>query len=343
MEENVRRTRGLEGAELTKALESIEVNEGDDGKFTATYTPAFQTAVRNDRESRIDSEVLKSIEEASQGMRGGMSNPIFKESPTPQQVKVANTEALEKAAEVGPAAEEVVRNATEGVTSSNPLPIAMQWLNVREPNYKEYDPAKGDSVYVKTPTITPEGQKLLTEVWAGVGQTEAGQKSYIKQEQAWCAGFVNMVLADSNLTASLIGKNQKGRADMYMSAKFGENIFTNESIKRSNLHQDLKGQPEKYGFPKVKGSVKDAKMGDVVIINRPNGKRPDSRHVGFFAGYDKDGNMKVLGGNQGDEVNITVYNSSDVIGIRRVNQPDLTDKQLESVSKIVTRKEGGTR
>jgi hypothetical protein len=53
--------------------------------------------------------------------------------------------------------------------------------------------------------------------------------------------------------------------------------------------------------------------------------------------------MKVLGGNQGDEVNITVYNSSDVIGIRRVNQPDLTDKQLESVSKIVTRKEGGTR
>ena len=84
-------------------------------------------------------------------------------------------------------------------------------------------------------------------------------------------------------------------------------------------------------------------MGDVVIINRPNGDRADSRHVGFFAGYDKDGNMKILGGNQGDEVNITVYNASDVIGIRRVNQPDLTDKELEAVSKIVTRKEGATR
>ena len=263
-------------------------------------------------------------------------------NPTEKEIESVNTEALEKAAEVGPAAEEVVRNATEGVTSSNPLPIAMQWLNVREPNYREYDRAKRDSVYVDTPTITPEGQELLTEVWAGVGHTEGTQKSYIKQEQAWCAGFVNKVLDDSNLTASLSGKNQKGRADMYMSEKFGENIFTNESIKRSNLHQDLKGEPEKYGFPKVQGNVTDAKMGDVVIINRPQ-SGPDTRHVGFFAGYDENGNMKVLGGNQGDEVNITLYKSSDVIGIRRVNQPSLTDKQLEEVSNIIVKDPGKTR
>ena len=339
MEENVRRTSGLEGTELTKALESIDVNKGGDGKFNATYTPPTQGS-RAEVQSVGDSETARKLLER---LRTEGQQEIATPNPSAQEIEKVNTEAVEKAEEVGPAAAEVVRGATENVTSSNPLPIAMQWLNVREPNYREYDPAKGDSVYVDTPTITPEGQELLTEVWSGVGHTEGTQKSYIKQEQAWCAGFVNKVLADSNLTASLSGRNQKGRADMYMSAKFGENIFTNESIKRSNLHQDLKGQPEKYGFPKVKGSVKDAKMGDVVIINRPNGDRADSRHVGFFAGYDKDGNMKILGGNQGDEVNITVYNSSDVIGIRRVNQPDLSDKELEAVSKIVTRKEGDTR
>jgi len=339
MEANIEATSGLTGAELVKAKEGVEVTEGDDGKFTATYTPPA-------RESRAGVQSVGETETARElleRLRAEGQEEIATPNPTAQEIEKVNTEAVEKAEEVGPAAAEVVRSATEGVTSSNPLPIAMQWLNVREPNYREYDPAKGDSVYVDTPTITPEGQKLLTEVWSGVGHTEGTQKSYIKQEQAWCAGFVNKVLADSNLTASLSGRNQKGRADMYMSAKFGENIFTNESIKRSNLHQDLKGQPEKYGFPKVKGSVKDAKMGDVVIINRPNGDRADSRHVGFFAGYDKDGNMKILGGNQGDEVNITVYNASDVIGIRRVNQPDLTDKELEAVSKIVTRKEGATR
>jgi hypothetical protein len=338
MEENVRRTRGLEGTELTKALESIEVNEGDDGKFTATYTPPAQES-RAGVQSVGDSETARELLER---LRTEGQEEIATPNPTSKDIESVNTEALEKAAEVGPAAEEVVRSATEGVTSSNPLPIAMQWLNVREPNYREYDAAKGDSVYVETPTITPEGEKLLTEVWAGVGQTEAGQKEYIKRENAWCAGFVNKVLLDSNLTGIDGGRYQKARADMYMSAKFGENIFTNESIKRSNLHGDLKGKPEKYGFPEVKGSVKDAKMGDVVIINRPK-TGADTRHVGFFAGYDKDGNMKVLGGNQGDEVNVTVYKSSDVIGIRRVNQPDLTDKQLEAVSKIVTRKEGETR
>ena len=338
MEANIESTSGLTGAELTKAKEGVKVNEGDDGKFTATYTPPAQES-RAQVQSVGDSETARELLDR---LRTEGQEEIATPNPTAQEIEKVNTEAVEKAEEVGPAAAEVVRGATEGVTSSNPLPIAMQWLNVREPNYKEYDPAKGDSVYVKTPTITPEGQKLLTEVWAGVGQTEAGQKDYIKKENAWCAGFVNKVLADSNLTGIDGGRYQKARADMYMSAKFGENIYTNESIKRSNLHGDLKGKPEKYGFPKVKGSVKDAKMGDVVIINRPK-SGADTRHVGFFAGYDKDGNMKVLGGNQGDEVNVTIYKSSDVIGIRRVNQPDLTDKQLEAVSKIVTRKEGDTR
>ena len=344
MEENVRRTSGLEGAELTKALESIDVNKGEDGKFNATYTPPTQgsrAGVQSERE-RIDSEVMRSIEVASQGMRGGMSNPQFTSQPTAQEVEKVNTEAVEKAEEVGPAAAEVVRGATENVTSSNPLPIAMQWLNVREPNYRELDPVTGDSVYVNTPTITPEGEALLTEVWAGVGHSEKTRKDYIKKENAWCAGFVNKVLADSNLTP-LGGKLSKQRADMYMAEKFGENVFTSEKVNRLNLHGNLKKFSDDYGFPSVKGNVKDAKMGDVVIINRPKKDQPDTRHVAFFAGFDEDGKIKLLGGNQNDEVNVSSYDVADVIGIRRVNQPDLSDKQLEAVSKIVVKGDGATR
>ena len=344
MEENVRRTSGLEGAELIKALESIDVNKGEDGKFNATYTPPTQgsrAGVQSERE-RIDSEVMRSIEVASQGMRGGMSNPQFTSQPTAQEVEKVNTEAVEKAEEVGPAAAEVVRGATENVTSSNPLPIAMQWLNVREPNYRELDPVTGDSVYVNTPTITPEGEALLTEVWAGVGHSEKTRKDYIKKENAWCAGFVNKVLADSNLTP-LGGKLSKQRADMYMAEKFGENVFTSEKVNRLNLHGNLKKFSDDYGFPSVKGNVKDAKMGDVVIINRPKKDQPDTRHVAFFAGFDNEGKIKLLGGNQNDEVNVSSYDVADVIGIRRVNQPDLSDKELEAVSKIVVKGDGATR
>ena len=336
MKDNIQRTSGLEGMELVKAWDSIETKQGEDGNWTATYTPPAPAneGSRAQVQSVVQSESARELLDrlTTQGQAR-----IATTNPTEKEIESVNTEALEKAAEVGPAAVEVVRSATEGVTSSNPLPVAMQWLNVTEPNY-----IGPDSVAVDTPTFTPEGVELLTEVWAGVGHTDTVQKDYIKQEQAWCAGFVNKVLADSNLTASLSGNDQKGRADMYMSAKFGENIYTNESINRSNLHQDLKGQPEKYGFPKVKGNVTDAKMGDVVIINRPR-SGADTRHVGFFAGYDENGNMKILGGNQNDEVNITLYNSSDVIGIRRVNQPSLTDKQLEEVSNIIVKGGGKTR
>jgi len=337
MEANIESTSGLTGADLTKAKEGVKVTEGDDGKFTATYTPPAQES-RAQVQSVGDSETARELLDrlSTEGQE-----EIATPNPTAQEIEKVNTEAVERAEEVGPAAAEVVRSATEGVTASNPLPIAMQWLNVREPNYRELDPVTGDSVYVDTPKITPEGEKLLTEVWEGVGHSEKTQKDYIKKENAWCAGFVNKVLADSNLTP-LSGKLSKQRADMYMAEKFGENVFTSEKVNRLNLHENLKKFSDDYGFPKPKGSVKDAKMGDVVIINRPN-NNPPTRHVGFFAGYGKDGEIKVLGGNQNDEVNVTMFNTADVIGIRRVNQPDLSDKELEAVSKIVVKGDGATR
>ena len=336
MEANIEATSGLTGAELTKAKEGVKVTQNADGEFTATYNQGSRAQVQSVGESPVGMEIINRV--ANQTNDEAIATP----NPTPQEIERVNTEAVEKAAEVGPATEEVVRNATSKVDSSNPLPIAMQWLDVREPNYRELDPATGDSVYVDTPTITPEGQQLLTEIWEGVGHGEKTRESYIKKENAWCAGFVNKVLADSNLTP-LPGGVQKQRADMYLSSKFGENVYTNEQVKRSNLHQDLKGKPDTYGFPEVKGSVRDAKMGDVVIINRPKEDEPDTRHVGFFAGYDGDGKIKILGGNQSDEVNVTVFNTSDVFGIRRINQPDLTNKELEAVSNIVAKQDASTR
>ena len=335
MEANIEATSGLTGAELTKAKESIKVTQNADGEFTATYDRGSRAQVQSVGESPVGMEIINRV--ANQTNDEAIATP----NPTPQEIERVNTEAVEKAAEVGPATEEVVRGATSKVDSSNPLPIAMQWLDVREPDYRAVDPATGDSVYVDTPTITPEGQQLLTEIWAGVGHGEKTRESYIKKENAWCAGFVNKVLADSNLTP-LPGKLSKQRADMYMSAKFGENVYTSEDVNRLNLHGNLKKFEEDYGFPKPQGKVSNAKMGDVVIINRPN-NNPPTRHVGFFAGFGKDGEIKILGGNQNDEVNVTVFNTSDVIGIRRVNQPDLTDKELEAVSNIVTRQDASTR
>lgn len=56
------------------------------------------------------------------------------------------------------------------------------------------------------------------------------------------------------------------------------------------------------------------KKGDIVVFSR--GKDPRFGHVGFYAGTDSNGNIKVLGGNQGNKVSIKTYPKSRLVGAR---------------------------
>lgn len=125
---------------------------------------------------------------------------------------------------------------------------------------------------------------------AFVGLTEKDDKeviaSFIKttvgrninpQTTAWCAAFVNGALG----------------------AKGIEGVDTN--LARSFLN---------WGR-----GVDLPKKGDIVVLKR--GTEAWQGHVGFYAGKDKNGNILVLGGNQGDKVSIQPYNPSRVLGYRR--------------------------
>jgi len=70
-------------------------------------------------------------------------------------------------------------------------------------------------------------------------------------------------------------------------------------------------------------SVHEAKSKfDIVILKRGDTEVPDDDinapgHVGFFAGI-KQGTIFVLGGNQGDSINVSSYMLNKVIGVRRL-------------------------
>tara|TARA_R110000796_G_scaffold16675_3_gene51955 strand:+ start:492 stop:3311 length:2820 start_codon:yes stop_codon:yes gene_type:complete len=62
--------------------------------------------------------------------------------------------------------------------------------------------------------------------------------------------------------------------------------------------------------------VTEPQLGDVVVLYRGN---PDGwqGHVGFFKGFDENGDILILGGNQGDSVSVSSYDKDRLLGYRR--------------------------
>ena len=101
-------------------------------------------------------------------------------------------------------------------------------------------------------------------------------------QTAWCAAFVNGILGFDGIQGT---------------GKLNARSFL-------NFGNEVKGEP---------------KIGDVVVFSRgdPNGWQG---HVGFFKGYDANGNILVLGGNQSDSVSVASYSSERLLGVRRPSQ-----------------------
>ena len=118
------------------------------------------------------------------------------------------------------------------------------------------------------------------------GQQNAALREYLRNggenldpaTTAWCASFVNATLKQSGMEGT-------GKLNARSYLDWGESVDT--------------PQP-----------------GDIAVFSRgdPNGWQG---HVGFFQGYDENGNILVLGGNQGDAVSVAPYSSDRLLGFRR--------------------------
>lgn len=95
-------------------------------------------------------------------------------------------------------------------------------------------------------------------------------------EIAWCSAFVNWCITKSH------------------------KVGTDSAAARSWLSW---GQP-----------LKMPQLGCVVVLKR--GKNPAQGHVGFYVGGTAGKNLKILGGNQGDQVCIQTFPENLAIGYR---------------------------
>lgn len=117
------------------------------------------------------------------------------------------------------------------------------------------------------------------------------------RQTAWCAAYVNAVLGSQGVQGT-------GKLNARSFLDFGA----------------ATDQPEK---------------GDIVVLSRgnPNGWQG---HVGFFAGYDANGNVQVLGGNQGKAgaVSMASYDKGKVLGFRRPPSVGNTAEANERLAKL---------
>jgi len=109
---------------------------------------------------------------------------------------------------------------------------------------------------------------------------EIGAKWVNDDETPWCAIFMNWVLKRAGFK------------------------FTSSALARSF---------EKYSSPTLFPNP-----GDIVVFWRKS-KESGVGHVGIFLGFDVDGDVFVLGGNQGNEVSIRKYPRHQVLSYRKIS------------------------
>ncbi|MDY8107770.1 TIGR02594 family protein [Fulvimarina sp. 2208YS6-2-32] len=115
---------------------------------------------------------------------------------------------------------------------------------------------------------------------------------------AWCAAFVNAVLATNGLPGT-------GKLNAQSFLDYGEKT----------------SKPE---------------QGDIVVLKR--GKEAWQGHVGFFEGYDARGGVRVLGGNQRDGVNVQSFSANDVLGYRRIPGAETGGAPESNAADLITQR-----
>jgi len=143
------------------------------------------------------------------------------------------------------------------------------------------------------------GRALYMTAYGHLGENESSDKNTLEglfkvggihidpQKVAWCAAFVNAVLASNGVATT---------------GKLNASSFQN------------------YGE-----AVKSPHQGDIVVL-KPQ-VAGDTGHVGFFSGFNGDGSVNVLGGNQNDSVSIKNFAANQVVGYRRPNQIGVAGSQ----------------
>jgi uncharacterized protein (TIGR02594 family) len=262
-----------------------------DGASAARIESAYQDSLVNPAETAASIETITS-ELRNKGVRDGWSSEQTALEIQKATSKVYNDQAIRIASSDPVSAMQYMRDNQDRM-----LPADVVNLEAKlQPVMKEYvGRARGSEAF----SATGDLRGAMTLAASNIGMDERQQQAALQEYMAnggvsldpattaWCAAYVNATLAQSGLRG------------------------TGSNMAKSFLNW---GQ-----------AVADPARGDLVVLSRGDPAGPKG-HIGFFDGYNEDGSVRILGGNQGDGVNVSSYPASQVLGFRRAGDGDVLTK-----------------
>jgi uncharacterized protein (TIGR02594 family) len=251
------------------------------------------------------------INQASEARVGAaIDSAIFNPAETAQSLHIARQEITDMAAREGWAPEVTAQKLAEAqdkvhagvvarVATADPV-AAMDYLA------RNRDQISG-------PTLARLEAELVPVAKAYRGR-QAGA-------QAFTGGNVEEAMRLASTTLGMNEVQQRDALTQYM-RDGGQNLdpavtawcaaFVNATLAKAGFQGT--GSLMARSFLDWGQPVASPQRGDIVVLDRGN---PPYGHVGFFDGYNDDGTIRILGGNQGDAVSMEGYDPKSVLGFRR--------------------------
>jgi len=279
---------------IESAKQSVDVHTSGarktwiDGATSARIESAYQDSLV-DPASTAQNVSLITTELRGQAVRDGWSQEKLDLEISKATSKVYNDQVVRLAAADPVSAMRYLRDQQDKMLPSDVVNLEAKL----QPVIKEYaGRARGSEAFNATGDL--KGAMALAA--SNIGLTEQGQARALQeymanggvnldpQTTAWCAAYVNATLAQAGIAG------------------------TGSNMARSFLQW---GQ-----------AVTVPQKGDLVVLSRGDPNGPQG-HVGFFDGFNEDGSVRILGGNQSDSVSVSSYPAQQVLGYRRAGQEDV--------------------
>jgi len=247
----------------------------------------------------------------SSAMAGQLANFLRDEKKT--EVADDPVSINQSVADDSPVTSNIIQENSNTGTEDEAISMLIDNYNVKEGEMVED---------IRTMFNNVLGPDTVDSWWNNAIEDQREQYSNFDPAPSWCAAYISDLLlkADPNF------KFDKKRVKEITGKDF-------EAFDKVRA-QTFLGVGEEIS---MENNFSEAQIGDIVVKKRGGG-----HHVGMFAGIDKDGNVKIFGGNQElvtggtqEGINIKVYPADEIIGVRRTQVNLLDQDQVEAISKVI--------